>query len=578
MDFEFDQALDEVRHVPIVQVLSDHVELKAVGRKYKARCPFHAEKTPSFTVDPEKGFYHCFGCGAGGDAIRFVMQMESYDFMTAVRVLAGRFGIPLPEKRKRRPGQKSVRFKVYSGRQRIYDAVAALAQAHAESLPGSPGEKYLLEERGLSKRAMAESGVGWCPSVESALDAVGGDIDLLRRAGLASDRSDYYLSSRVIFPIHDAHGRVIQLAGRSLDPDSPRKYMNGGDSPIFNKSETLFGHYWASSGAKKAGSVIVTEGYLDVIAMRAAGFENAVAPMGTALTPEHAALLSRLSRRVVLLHDGDDAGAKASAKSLRHFFAAGAEVLVARLPDKEDPHSFLVKHGGGELKQLLDTAAEATTFFIDHLKARVGVGPKASADAVRACVSVFSELEDQVLASAAVSEAAKAFGVDPSMAARELASPPEPKSSPSLLDAREAIGIWALMQTPSCRGRVREVLESMNAWRPGGLHGAGAIRAILKHESEVVGPGELMAVLRRGDDRKVVAHAARLVEEYGEVDCDCAIDGLIDLAIVRVSKSIQRQIIAKEKAGESEAIMELAAEKQAAFALAGGRWREVHAA
>ena len=342
------EITDEIRHrVTILEVVSPHVTLRRSGRSYKGLCPFHSEKTPSFTVDPERGFFYCFGCHAGGDVFDFVMRMGSLTFAEARQELAERAGIRM---------ERSTREEQASGeRERLLRAVAEAAAFFQAQLGGPAGEtaaRYLAKRR-VDPAIQQAFRLGFAPAgwdnLTQALHARGFDAGILEQAGLAVARpagGGYYdaLRDRVVFPIHDLQGRPVAFGGRVLDDSTP-KYLNTRETPLFTKGKTLFALSDAREAIRETGEAVVVEGYMDALACHQYGVRNAVASLGTALTIDQVLVLKRFASRAILVYDADAAGVGASERGLEVFDQAELPVRVAVLPRDSDPDAFLRKEG-----------------------------------------------------------------------------------------------------------------------------------------------------------------------------------------------------------------------------------------
>ncbi len=376
--FFTDQTLEEIRQrVDIVELIGTRIRLKRAGAVYKACCPFHNEKTPSFVVTPARNSYHCFGCGAHGDVFKFLMQMDGLPFPEAVRNLARQTGVPLDE---RKDPQSDLR-------QGLWRLHAELAQFYARCLVESKqalvARKYLAARR-LDEATVKRFGIGYAPMGRQTLQkwAAKHDftLDGLVAGGLLvpprEERpdDDYFdrFRGRLMFPIRDAAGRVVAFSGRVLDPDShPAKYLNSPETPIFNKGRVLYGLDLARGIIVRdpRREAIVCEGQIDVIRCHASGFETAVAAQGTAFTPEHVRLLKRYADSVVLVFDGDEAGAKAALRTGRLFLQEGLPVRVASMPPGQDPDSILRDQGPETFQALLDKALSLVAFQVRCLGA-----------------------------------------------------------------------------------------------------------------------------------------------------------------------------------------------------------------
>lgn len=354
----------------IVDIIERRVSLKRAGNEWHALCPFHDEKSPSFTVSPAKQFYHCFGCGAHGSAIGFLMQFEGLEFRDAVEDLAKLAGMEMPKT------EGAPRQRPRSGLFEIMEKASDWFQSQLKAHP--PAVDY-LKQRGLTGDICLEYGIGYAPAGwDGMMKALGGDDTrdgLLRRGGLLSDgnRGSYdKFRDRVMFPIHDRRGRVIAFGGRAIGDDGP-KYLNSPETELFHKGRELYGLYLARKRGR-LDSLLVVEGYMDVVALAQFGFGNAVATLGTATTPDQAGLLLRATDTVVYCFDGDEAGRKAAWKALKATLpklAGGKQAKFLFLPDGEDPDSMVRKLGREAFETLLSSAQPLSDFLFDHLTAEV---------------------------------------------------------------------------------------------------------------------------------------------------------------------------------------------------------------
>lgn len=355
----------------ITDIVSSYVNLKRRGRNMVGLCPFHSEKTPSFNIYPENGSFFCFGCGVGGDVITFIMKIENLDYIEAVRLLANRAGLPMPE--------DSFDDGVSKLKGRILEAnreAARFFHAQLMSEGGRTAQEY-LQGRALSRQTVIHFGLGYAPQSRFALS------DHLRKKGfkdeeivaanLAFQKSggkgivDRF-SDRVMFPIIDLRGNVIAFGGRILTDQKP-KYLNTSDTLVFKKSSNLF----SLNNAKNTGlrTLILCEGYMDVIALNAAGFQNAVATLGTALTTEQALLMKRYADEVIICYDADEAGQKATAKAIDILRSAGLVIRILSIPDGKDPDEFIRKNGErgpAAFKNLLESSGDDIEYRLNKLR------------------------------------------------------------------------------------------------------------------------------------------------------------------------------------------------------------------
>lgn len=353
----------------IVSLISEYIPLKRSGKDFKALCPFHNEKTPSFYVSPSKQIYKCFGCGEGGNVFGFVMAMEKVSFTEAVRVLAERAGIRV-EQEIGPPAAGGI------DKERLYRANDWAAKEYERHLwedeRGSRAREYLAE-RGFGEEVARRFRLGFAPPVRDTLLGAlghrgGAAEDVLEKAGLVltgagGERYDRF-RGRLMFPISDVRGRVIGFGGRTLGDEGP-KYLNSPETPIFSKGISLYGVDLAKRAALKRREIFVMEGYTDVLAAFQSGVEAAVATLGTALTAGHVRLLRRFADRVYLVFDADFAGEAASDRGLDIFLAEELEALVLRLPPGQDPCDFLLEHGGEEFQKFKASAKEIFDFKVE---------------------------------------------------------------------------------------------------------------------------------------------------------------------------------------------------------------------
>ncbi|WP_290831010.1 DNA primase [Exiguobacterium sp.] len=341
--------VDQVRQATdIVELISERVELKKQGNRYSGLCPFHSEKSPSFSVSPDKGMYYCFGCGAGGNAITFVMETEGMSFPEAVVKLADRTDIKLPEfERSDQTESTPDQEKKYRMREAHRIVADLYHEVMLQTAAGDAGREY-LEQRGIQESAMREFKLGYAPDQDrftvDSLARRNFDLDEMVEAGLISigrdgDYRDRF-NGRVVFPISDRDGTIVGFSGRSIDGRDP-KYVNTAETPLFNKSELLFGFAQARGAMRKNKQVVLVEGNLDVVRVAQAGIPYTVASLGTALTPVHAQNLGRIVDEVIVCYDGDKAGRGATLKALRLLEDVAVDCSVIRLPDGEDPDSFI---------------------------------------------------------------------------------------------------------------------------------------------------------------------------------------------------------------------------------------------
>ena len=352
-------------------LVSSYVPLRRRGRTLVGLCPFHGEKTASFTVYPENNSFYCFGCGTGGDAITFVKKIENLDYIDAVRFLADRAGIPVPETERENDAVSKLRMRILEANREA----ARLFHSVLYSPQGKAGLEYFYS-RGYTDATIRRFGLGYCPdfgTVRNALRQKGFKDEELIAAFLCrrSQKNNTQLYDifhhRVIVPIIDVRGNVIAFGGRVLD-DSKPKYLNTSDTPVFKKSGQLFALNYAKATA--GSGLILCEGYMDVIALHQAGFTNAVATLGTALTSDHASLLSRYTDSITLIFDADEAGQKAAKRSIDILRPTGLQLRVVNIPEAKDPDEFIRKNGAERFKLLLERSANDVEYRLMEIGRR----------------------------------------------------------------------------------------------------------------------------------------------------------------------------------------------------------------
>jgi len=372
--------IDElVARTDIIEVIGSRVQLKRAGREYKACCPFHDEKTPSFWVSPDKQFYHCFGCGAHGTALGFVMEYEHLGFVEAVEELASRAGLEVPREGGQAPQSQP--------HDEVYLALERASLFFRQSLSGEPRAREYLAKRGLTQEIIQRFGIGYAPARwDALLDRYGATDDerqVLHRAGLVIERQaeagkphtpGYYdrFRDRVMFPIRDTRGRAIAFGGRVLDQGEP-KYLNSPETELFHKGRELYGLFECRQATRSLQRLMVVEGYMDVVSLHQAGITYAVATLGTSTTPEHLSRIFRLVGEVVFCFDGDRAGRAAAWRALENAVGElkqGRQVRFLFLPEGHDPDTLVQQEGAAAFEARLANATPLADYLIRELAAR----------------------------------------------------------------------------------------------------------------------------------------------------------------------------------------------------------------
>jgi DNA primase len=366
------ESLERVKGAAdIVEVVSAHTDLRRQGARYVGLCPFHEERTPSFSVEPTEKLYHCFGCGVGGDVIKFVEEKDGLSFTEAVEMLADRYGVEL-EREQEDPRAEAKRQRRRRLEQLLERAAAFYSSYLWESEEAGKARDYLLQ-RGLREEVLRAFGVGFAPSAWDKIlvrgQQAGFSVEELRAVGLAQrgrSGGEYdRFRERIMFPIRDRRGRVLGFGGRAMRSDQGAKYVNTAETDFFHKSQILYGVDRAKAAVAKAGRAVVVEGYTDVLALHQAGIEEAVGVMGTAITPDQVGALSGMVEEVVLALDADSAGQEAMLRAQRVAAGRRMRLRVAAMPAGEDPAEMMAAEGGAErFRELLEGAEELTAFQV----------------------------------------------------------------------------------------------------------------------------------------------------------------------------------------------------------------------
>ena len=484
----------------LLALVGSAVKLRKQGSAHVGLCPFHAERSPSFQVVANRGFYHCFGCGKHGDAFAWLMEREGMTFPEALEQLARAAGIDLPQRRERPSAEVDLETRMRSA----LDAAQAFFEAQ---LTRHEGARTYLRDRGYEGPFLAEAGFGMAPDAWDALvnhlRGLNFSGELLEQAGLAS-RSERgtqvdFLRNRLTTPIHDARGRVVAFGGRIMGEGQP-KYLNTRDTPLFHKGGTLFGFHRAK-GAMKDGALVV-EGYFDVLQLHQHGIHQAVAPLGTALTDEHLKALGRFTRRVILCFDGDAAGRRAMEKGLRMALPLGFEVRLLELPQGEDPDTWCLKLGGEAFRELLRAAPDWTAFMVD--RAMEGKDLRRITDRMGA----FKDLLDFLPYLPRTTESRDLFAslahqlqvplqeLDRAVKGRAVPTQPQEADAPASPGLPELDDLIRSLLLLSTAGQWRRVQEVPPAWWES-LQGAPLLQALLDAEGEVsLLPDGAVAALR----------------------------------------------------------------------------------
>ncbi len=453
----YDSTLEEIKsRIDIVDLISDYVSLKKAGQNWKGLCPFHTEKTPSFTVSPAKQIYHCFGCGNGGDIFTFLVRSESLSFPEALNMLAKRAGVTLKERPADtvKAGEKETLFHIHK------DAVVFFQQ---HLLKDTRASGY-LKGRGIDGDIQKTFSLGYAPNSWNALlhylTRKGYKPEDIKKTGIVTQGTKGVYDTfrdRIMFPIFDLKGDVIAFGGRSINGNEP-KYLNSPETPIFSKSRILYGLSHAKDAVKKAGYVLIMEGYLDVISASMYGYANSVAPLGTACTKEHGKLIKRFVEDAIIVFDSDAAGIKAAKNAAGILLESGLNVQVLSIPDNEDPDGYLRKKGKAAFQDLIDHPFTIIEFIM-HQKA----DKRAKA---REAIETILKVPDRILQGTYMKMLAEKLNVEERYVREELqrikkqfqrthhAPAAETKPKPRRIPKYEAYIIKLLLQLPELSDEV----------------------------------------------------------------------------------------------------------------------------
>lgn len=557
--------IDDLKsHADIVQVVQERVPLRRSGATWKGLCPFHGEKTPSFHVNGDKGYFHCFGCGVGGDVIKFIELYEKVTFPEAVRQLAARAGLPVPEPEDSREEAESQR-----DREALLKAHEVAAAWFREQLGTAAAAiaRRQLEQRSVGPELIERLGIGFAPASREGLTTCllkdGYARALLARSGLAVQRDDGTLvdrfRNRVMIPIHRDNGAIVAFGGRALEEGQQPKYLNSPETAIYVKGRTLYGLHLSKTAISRAKYAVMVEGYFDVAQALHAGIPNVVASSGTALTPAQARLLKRFASKVVLSFDPDAAGQGAAARSSELLVAEGFQVNVAMLPPGDDPDNFIRKHGGAAYQEKLRNSQPYLEYLLDRTVAefdfskddsrREFLGRMLTVAARIPDAAARDQFADRLAHKARITEEVvraeiRRAAVQRQTSLEERRLPPAGQIKPA-----ERGLIWALMRNPA--GGVPAAAE-LDAEDLDGLPTRGILeqaRSLQGLPAESI-PQMLLERLNMAEADLVRGIASQPEPPATDVG-DCVLE-LRNLRLVRERAALQRQLTALQEQGLSE--------------------------
>ena len=439
-----EDRIEEIRNrINIVDLVSEYVTLKKAGRNYLGSCPFHKEKTPSFTVNAEKQIYHCFGCGEGGNAFSFLMKISNMTFPEAVRHLAGKLGIVLPDREY--TAEEKSRHDLRESLVRVNQIAAAFYARTLRTAAGSRGRAY-LEKRGIRQDVVDTFRLGYAPegwrALRDHLQRERVPLKHAEQAGLLVPRSegDGYdrFRGRLMFPIEDINGCVVAFGGRIIGEGEP-KYLNSPESAVYTKGRNLYGLARAKNALRRDDTLIVVEGYFDLLALWNAGLSNVVATLGTALTREQVDLIRRYTGSVALTFDTDQGGRAALERSMSLFLERGLKARAVVLPDGKDPDEFLTRHGKEAFLEEIRRARALVDYYIDEVIG-TGLDLDGRRDAWKAALPFIAGIADEVERGQFMHRVAERLGVDESLVRKEVSRLDASQRRPEAQPARDASG------------------------------------------------------------------------------------------------------------------------------------------
>ena len=544
--------IDDVRlQADIIQVVQDHVPLRRAGNTYKGLCPFHAEKTPSFNVNREKAFFHCFGCGVGGDVFKFVELHEKVGFQDAVRLLAQRFGIALPE-----PADGAERSDA-AAREGLLNAHEAAAAWFREQLasPAGARARHQLVERSMGPEIVERLAIGYAPPSRDALNRElrhrGFSQEVLLQCGLVvrRDNGDVVdrFRSRLMIPICRDSGSVIAFGGRATEAEQQPKYLNSPETPIYAKSRTLYGLHLTRQAIRQAGYAVLVEGYFDFAQLLQAGISAVVASCGTALTTQQAQLLRRFTSKVVLSFDPDAAGQGAAVRSCELLVAEGFVVNVALLPAGADPDTFVRRHGREAYQELLRQSQPYLDFLLDRASQRHELGgPDGRREFLHDMLAVAARIPDPAQRDQFADRLAHKARITEEVVRSEIRKAAVARRTtvtirempPEGVKAAERGLVWALVHEPEAALAALDELEKEDIEPLATRHVLEVARSLHGQAGPHV-PGALLERLNEEEARLVTGIAA-------ESGCPAPVDDCVRtlrlLRYTREQAALQREI------------------------------------
>ena len=583
-----DKVLEIKNAADIVDIVSEVVHLKKSGKNFLGLCPFHTEKTPSFSVSPEKQIYHCFGCGVGGNIFSFLMKHDGLAFPEAARTLARRYGVDIPiqsltREQKKRMGERESLLNI--NRQ----AMDFFGRALRSKSVGIRAMSYLIN-RGFSPEIIDRFHLGYAPKgwdhFLNFISKKGTPLALVEKSGLIlpkKDKRGYYdrFRDRIIFPILDVNQEVIGFGGRVLD-DSLPKYLNSPETPVYNKSRSLYGLYTAKDKCRTTSSIFIVEGYLDLLSLHQHGIENSVATLGTALTEEHVRLLTRYAPRMILVYDSDEAGIRSALRCVDIFwkehvdFSRGdvfreekADTHILVLPNEHDPDSFLMENGPEIFQKAASQAPSIITFLMDQAIGKHGLTTEGKIRVITELQRPLATINDKVARSLYIKQLAERIGIDENIVLekvrehRSVKSKKESHVRNDLADKGSRLEkqiIAMMLQFPAILPAIK-IYNVIDYIENDILKSIG--KTVLENQSSAAEQiSELLTSIEDPVQQNLITTLAMIDESWDENGCLKLIKQFVTTGKKHRDSKILEQIKAAEKKNDQETLDKLLKEKQ----------------
>lgn len=545
----------------IIEIASNYTKLKKSGRRYIGLCPFHSEKTPSFTVDPEKGLYHCFGCGAGGDIFTLVMEKEGMDFPSALEFLAKKYNIVIPKKTS---PTKKIEEEIYE----INQSAHLFFQNCLKGRDGEMARKY-LEGRGVNSSWTDSLELGFSPNQWDSLvkhlrnKGYNDNIIALSGLGIKTERGliDRF-RGRIMFPIKNISGRIIGFGGRTVFDENP-KYLNSPETPVYRKRMELFGLDMAKEEIKAKGYAILVEGYMDQISLFINGFKNTVASLGTSLTEEQVSLLRKFTDKIYLFYDPDNAGISSATRAIPFILSQDISLKIVSIPHGFDPDSYVREKGKERVEEALSRAISPVEFLVKIYKVNERSSPEERAKGIRSIIEVLNGIREPILKRTYVQELSNLAGIEEEFILRMLRK----KEAPVAISTQEPITpaekkvIYAIIKGKELSKELVSALRSLDLSELGQREIIEGLMEIIEEKGEI-NPSYIQEKFSREKQRIIYKVLLDEGEEITLEEVKECMKAIKRLTLERKHKKLQEEIAKEERAGNKERLRELLLLKQ----------------